>query len=248
MHHLVYMGRQDGTTYSCPAHSHPRWEITYYTEGEGVNITDGVEYPFAAGTVICQPPFVEHTDRSVSGYKNIFFEVETFHDTSPVPIVAHDTEGGDFLSVMRQMYFEYFTENDTKITEALLNVLSVYLNRRLQAPDSSPLVEQFKKDLLFNYTDPHYQILQVMQRLPLSESQFRRLFRRETGMTPQAFLQTTRLEHAQQLLRNSTLPVAQVANLCGYGDAYYFSRIFKQVFGLAPRDWRAAHCGDYPCP
>lgn len=43
---------------------------------------------------------------------------------------------------------------------------------------------------------------------------------------------------AQTLLRETALPIAQVARRVGYRDAFYFSKVFHRHTGLCPRDWR----------
>ncbi len=240
MHQLVYMGIQDSTVYACRSHHHQCWEITYYMDGEGINITNGIEYPFSAGTIVCQPPLLEHFDLSPAGYRNIFFEVENFHTATTEPIVIYDTDARDILTIIQLMYQEYCAGNDDRLTEAFLRILDMYLHRRMQTGDSSPFVERLKREIIYHYTDPNYHILKAIQEFPISESQLRRAFRRETGMTPQYYLQYTRLEHAKHLLLNETLQIGQVAHMCGYCDSYYFSRTFKKFFGLSPRDWRAS--------
>ncbi len=238
MNGLVYMGCQDNVTYAYAPHYHRQWEVTYYLEGEGVNITNGLEYPFSAGTIVVQPPYLYHEDKSEQGYKNFFFEVENFDLHATEPIVIKDTENKDFLQILKQMYQEYFPHNDAVVTESLLSVLSVYLLRGMDAGPSNFYVEKLKRNIIFNFCRPDYQILAVMNQYPVSESQLRRNFRRKTGVTPQAFLQETRLKHAAQLLLDVTIPIRQVSSLCGYSDAYYFSRAFRQKYGLCPKAWR----------
>jgi AraC-like DNA-binding protein/mannose-6-phosphate isomerase-like protein (cupin superfamily) len=72
----------------------------------------------------------------------------------------------------------------------------------------------------------------------LSASHLTALFRRHLGRPPLAWLQQQRLELACRLLRNDYLSVVEVAEACGYLDANYFTRLFRQRHGCAPRDWR----------
>ncbi len=57
-------------------------------------------------------------------------------------------------------------------------------------------------------------------------------------MPPKTYLQMIRIAHAKNLLVNSSKSVTEVGQLCGYGDAYYFSRIFKKYCGMSPQQWR----------
>lgn len=72
----------------------------------------------------------------------------------------------------------------------------------------------------------------------LSPSHLTALFRSHVGSGPLAYLQRQRLDRACRLLRNAYLSVAEVADACGYPDANYFSRLFRQTFRCSPSDWR----------
>ncbi len=61
-----------------------------------------------------------------------------------------------------------------------------------------------------------------------------RLFHRELGTTPLKHLTAMRLEDAARLLAEGKLTVAAVSRRCGFADAAYFSRVFRQHFGVSP--------------
>lgn len=65
-----------------------------------------------------------------------------------------------------------------------------------------------------------------------------RLFHRHLGVSPMTWLSGRRIDRARRLLSTTNLTVAQVAQECGVADPYYFSRLFKESTGMAPRDWR----------
>jgi AraC family transcriptional regulator len=72
----------------------------------------------------------------------------------------------------------------------------------------------------------------------LSTSHLTALFREHLGSAPMAWLQQQRLELACRLLRNGHLSVVEVAVACGYHDANYFARLFRQRHGCSPAAWR----------
>ncbi|AOY91005.1 AraC family transcriptional regulator [Cupriavidus sp. USMAA2-4] len=76
----------------------------------------------------------------------------------------------------------------------------------------------------------------------LSRSHFTRAFHASTGQTPHQWLMAQRLEHACALLRDSRLPLAQVAVACGFADQSHFTRVFSRTVGAAPGNWRRQVC------
>ncbi|MFA5264210.1 MAG: AraC family transcriptional regulator [Opitutaceae bacterium] len=71
-----------------------------------------------------------------------------------------------------------------------------------------------------------------------STDHFTRIFTRIAGVGPKEFCIRVRMERAQQLLLESTMSIDQIASALGYADVFFFSRQFKQQFGMPPRRWR----------
>ena len=57
-------------------------------------------------------------------------------------------------------------------------------------------------------------------------------------MTVNDYLLQSRISHAKELLRFSDLAIEEIGENCGITPLYYFSRIFKQVEGISPREYR----------
>lgn len=72
----------------------------------------------------------------------------------------------------------------------------------------------------------------------LSTSRFLHLFKQYTGTSPHLYKTEIRMEKARELLSSTTLSVAEIGRIVGYADPLYFSRIFKQVAGMAPKVYR----------
>lgn len=66
------------------------------------------------------------------------------------------------------------------------------------------------------------------------------LFRRQTGYSPIDFLIRQRIRQACRLLDGSQASVSAIASEVGFSDPYYFSRRFRNVMGVSPRDYRKA--------
>jgi len=72
----------------------------------------------------------------------------------------------------------------------------------------------------------------------LAERSFKRRFAKATGMAPMEYVQTVRLEEAKQILETTDQPIELVAQDVGYGDASFFTRLFRRKVGLTPANYR----------
>lgn len=67
---------------------------------------------------------------------------------------------------------------------------------------------------------------------------FRKTFKDITGISPGQYLLNLKLEKTGQMLRETTLTVAEIATKAGFESEFYFSRIFKKKMGAAPSEYR----------
>ncbi len=81
-------------------------------------------------------------------------------------------------------------------------------------------------------------VARVAAHCGLSPSRFAHLFRRQTGETPQRYLELQRLNRARQLLEFTQEPVAAIAHSVGFENPFYFTLRFKRHSGASPRAWR----------
>ena len=80
---------------------------------------------------------------------------------------------------------------------------------------------------------------ELCRKLGWSSWSLRRLFHRHLGMSPQAYYMELRLDHARNLLRNSSEKVGTIALMCGFPATESLSRAYKARFGVSPsRDRR----------
>lgn len=70
-----------------------------------------------------------------------------------------------------------------------------------------------------------------------SEAHVSRLFREHVGMTPSDYVAKARIDLAKQLLLTGQFGVSDVAAQVGFSDPFYFSRLFKSVVSVSPRQF-----------
>lgn len=95
---------------------------------------------------------------------------------------------------------------------------------------------------LLSYMHQHYQekiILEDLERYAnVSRSACFRQFRKYTGMTPMEYLNDFRLSKAATELLHSKHSVTEICYACGFSDASYFVKRFREKFGISPRKYR----------
>lgn len=72
----------------------------------------------------------------------------------------------------------------------------------------------------------------------LSDTQFRRIFRQTTGLSPNEYLRKLRMERATFLLRNTRETIESISGQVGYTEPAYFAKTFKQLVGMPPGAYR----------
>lgn len=91
------------------------------------------------------------------------------------------------------------------------------------------LEENWNKDI---------KISEIADRCGVSETYFRRLFVKWSGMSPVEYRNSLRISNAKALLSRRSVSIAEISYAVGFDDQFYFSRIFKKMVGVAPKDYR----------
>lgn len=75
-------------------------------------------------------------------------------------------------------------------------------------------------------------------RAGMTERTFSRVFQRDTGTTPAAFVELARVDRAKALLETSDWPLARVAERAGFGSLDALHRAFQKRLGVTPGEYR----------
>lgn len=82
-------------------------------------------------------------------------------------------------------------------------------------------------------------VLKLADRAAMSERNFGRLFKAQTGMTPSAYVELVRLDRAKMLLETTRWPLARVAERSGLGTVVTLIRAFNRRLGVTPEEYRS---------
>jgi len=79
---------------------------------------------------------------------------------------------------------------------------------------------------------------ELAQSVGLSTAHFSEMFRKSTGETPHQFVLRLRVERAEEMLRSAESRVLDVAIACGFKTQQHFARVFRQLCGATPTEYR----------
>lgn len=153
--------------------------------------------------------------------------------------------GLDYQNLFRTMINELqmCKENYAEMLEMYLRQIFIMLKRYFAntlETHNTHIVEEINKATI--YFNEHYSedisIDEYAQNNHFSVSWFIRHFKQCTGSTPMQYILSKRIYNAEILLHDSTYNVTEIAEIVGYDNPLYFSRIFKKVKGLSPSEYR----------
>ena len=101
-------------------------------------------------------------------------------------------------------------------------------------------VERICAYLAANYRQK-FSLSEVAARFYLSPYYLSRLFKRVTGQSIVDYINNRRIEAAQKLLETTELSISAVAEQTGFASAAHFRRVFHEVMGTGPLQYRKAH-------
>lgn len=75
----------------------------------------------------------------------------------------------------------------------------------------------------------------------VSTRYFNELFSVFFGVSPKEYIVRMQLDTARNLLATSDDSIGRIASACGFGDVYYFSKVFRKVMGMSPSEYRKSN-------
>lgn len=125
------------------------------------------------------------------------------------------------------LYQQLYTQLSDLFTAAFNNIL-----------DGEGLSQAVKKYIDENYREP-ISMTSLEEIFHFSDSYIGRVFRKTYGTPPMKYLSSIRIEKAKELLQeNPALNIRIAGEMVGYDDQRYFSRIFRNITGLTPSEYK----------
>ena len=89
--------------------------------------------------------------------------------------------------------------------------------------------------------EENFGLEQLAAALNVSKSTLHRKVKAMTGLTPLEFIRNVKLKYACAMLARHDRPIAEVAYATGFSSPKYFTRCFKEEFGLTPSEYQQQH-------
>ena len=138
-----------------------------------------------------------------------------------------------------QAYLELLEDNKGSTPEEAENTKKNEADTNAPEMPADPFVQHVLDFVEKNMANGDADVSQMAEACAVSRSVLQRKMKQLVGLTPSDFMREARLKHACNLLRNTSLTVAEVAYRSGFNDPKYFSRSFKQSLGMSPSDYKA---------
>ncbi len=171
-----------------------------------------------------------------------------------IPDHAHTIHTGtsfDYKKIYLQMIQElkltkpHYEEVLVRYLELLFILISRLQEKKTRAKNVFLLDEMEQAVTYFHANYNHsISIDEYARSRGMSISWFIRNFKDYTGSTPTQYLLSLRISNAQSLLESTSYNVTEIAEIVGYNNPLYFSRLFKKQCGVSPTEFRRQLEGD----
>ncbi len=211
--------------------------IHYVRAGKGTLETDYGTYHIGAGQIFFNKPHetIHYYADDEDPWKYIWvgFDGELCAQLDKLEDWVYPYPENTFLEFYRA---ESLTNTREEYVAGILHLIFAHLLANVQ---SQPGYARRAADYISaNYTQ-NIKIEKLAAILGINRRYLTRIFKEEYRMTVQEFLIRKRLEYATTLLKEGE-SVANTALYCGYEDAFNFSKIFKNRYGISPKAYAKA--------
>lgn len=205
--------------------------------------TDGKALPFSRGEYVVAPPNALFTLQKTSGKETVIcIEQPLISSAVAAGVVSNKKHDGMRYAAEQAAYYCRTENQNDAVLTALGQLIVGYVCESFPSA-LHPVVQNLKAEIDANFSDSAFSADTAISKMPLNKDYVRKIFKKETGVTPHEYLTQTRLKRAEAIIlsgvsnRYSEYTVSQIAEACGYAEPLYFSRVFKKYYGVSPQQY-----------
>ena len=247
---IVFATRNVGRTMrDIPRHFHfNEYQIDFFDSGGGSVFLGHRWEEYTPGSIIFVPPQIHHeiifyqsTELDNYSVKFKFLsdkKINIFKE--PFIIQVSKEKKAVLLSLLKKIVGEFVMDLpiSPRRLNNLINLISeIKSSAEPNTLDNTDLVYKVKKIVNQNFSK-ELLTSDIAYKVGLSPEYLSRQFKKLTGKTLIAYINTQRLNSSLIMLQNTKMPLKQIASECGFKNVYYFSTIFKKNFSLTPIEVR----------
>ena len=134
------------------------------------------------------------------------------------------------------------TDMSDLISEGILLVTFAYLGSKKTAPNEKERQKSSSASVIKKYVDDNFSsaslsLESVGVALSYNPKYISTVFKKNVGMGFSEYLNTVRVQHACEMMRQGFTSITDIATLCGFSDPQYFSKVFKKRTGISPSEY-----------
>lgn len=248
----AYYYQVRNANYDFPGESHNQWELTFIDNGELETSIDAEFYSLENFDIILYAPGQYHTQSTLSNkscsYLTIMFDMECSHPELISNRVFHANRDihsalNNFIKVSNNQIY-YDTDLMLCYLQELLIKLFQYDFLSSTPIASTPMQQKFENELLneiiIYINENIYTALtieEICHQFSISRSSLQTLFKNNLNTAPKQYISDLKLNKAKVLIKESIYTISEISNKLGFASIHYFSRKFKQQFGITPTDY-----------
>lgn len=146
-------------------------------------------------------------------------------------------------TIQREREKVYDSDEFKRLYSYIENHNSVQINDNIDSDIA--VMDRIKSVVVGNMADVAFDINRLAQAVGMSRSTLSRKIKSLTGKTTLEYIKDIKLEHAAAMLRKRNMSVGEVIGAVGYSDYKNFARIFREKFGVLPRDYQKTQSPGY---
>ena len=224
--------------------AHGAYYMHLVVHGTGQLLVDGRTIPLRRGALFITPPHVRYSLEGSDDFTYLY--VSFAGERAKMLTEGQTTDGDEPVFYGFEWLIEFWQSCIRRVTRANANVLSesvvLYTLSFLSAgqdgttvPDRSrTLYESVLAYVENHFTDADISLRKLADIFSYTEKYLSHLFKKNMGVNFNAYLTQMRIDYAVKCIAGGMRSIAEVAELCGYYDALYFSKVFKRVMGETP--------------
>ncbi len=235
------------------------YHIHFILDGEGVFEANNVSYHLGRGQIFAAIPGVEHyyyadskkpwkyTWISLDGTRAEGF-LEKAGITPAQPVREAYAEPQKFLDIIEKIlnHHQLTLVNELMRTSLLYEAVALLVDSGSRSHmQNTREKHDYSADVYVNsaaeYIKGHYahiRVSDIASYLGISRYYLSHIFKEKLQVSPQEYLVKYRLEKGEELLRTTSLSIQEISDKTGYENPLTFSKIFKRVYGLSPKNYR----------